>query len=489
MDQAPSVRAGLAVANALWEQGRHEEAARALEDARRHGDEATPSERAAIAAVGAWVEFWGLGRADAVLDELEVAAREAPPDRLPTVLGEAAAIEAARLRPGRALELAAPGSAAAATALGCFAVVTALSTAGRPDVALRHVTLPADDAGGPWEFAAMAYGFALIDAGHIAEASDLAFARVEAATRTGSRHGRCCWTIVLGRAEMMQGRTEGARHWFEQAARLALGAPGGIYLRRWALSGAMFCAVLLGDVAGAEAMQAALDAERTHGAVVHELHGRITPAWLAAERGDAARAASMLLAMADDAYAAGCYGPVVMMLMDATRLVGEAGPAARWLAGHAIDVDGRLFPAVIDWILALERGDADDLASIAERFVAADVPVLAAEAASASWTITRERGGDDRLAAARRRRAQELRAMFGAAVTPALADAPIELPLSRREHEIATLVARGATSREVAEELVIGVRTVESHLARVYDKLGIHARTELARALGLESVR
>jgi DNA-binding CsgD family transcriptional regulator len=76
--------------------------------------------------------------------------------------------------------------------------------------------------------------------------------------------------------------------------------------------------------------------------------------------------------------------------------------------------------------------------------------------------------------------------MFGRAVTPALLHTPIELPLSRREREIAMLVAAGRTSREVAEELVIGVRTVESHLTRIYDKLGIHSRTELASALGLE---
>ena len=57
--------------------------------------------------------------------------------------------------------------------------------------------------------------------------------------------------------------------------------------------------------------------------------------------------------------------------------------------------------------------------------------------------------------------------------------------MSRREREIAELVAEGRTSREVADELIIGVRTVESHLARVYVKLGVRSRTELADALGL----
>jgi hypothetical protein len=53
------------------------------------------------------------------------------------------------------------------------------------------------------------------------------------------------------------------------------------------------------------------------------------------------------------------------------------------------------------------------LATIAERFVAADCPVLAAEAASAAWSIARRSAADERLVAVRARRVQELRATFG----------------------------------------------------------------------------
>ena len=212
--------------------------------------------------------------------------------------------------------------------------------------------------------------------------------------------------------------------------------------------------------------------------------------WIVAQRGDPAGAAQALRSMADVAYEAGRYGDVVRALLDATRLIGDARPAAAWLEHHDLDVDGGLFPAVIDWIIALDRRDDDALAAIAERFLLeADVSVLAAEAASSSWTIARERGAPERLVAARGRRAQELRAMFGPGLTPSLAVTPIDLPLSGREREIATLVASGRTSREVAEELVIGVRTVESHLARIYGKLGIRSRAELANTLGLEAAQ
>jgi DNA-binding CsgD family transcriptional regulator len=55
--------------------------------------------------------------------------------------------------------------------------------------------------------------------------------------------------------------------------------------------------------------------------------------------------------------------------------------------------------------------------------------------------------------------------------------------LSPAERRVAELVAEGRTNREVAAELFLGERTVESHLSRVYTKLGVRSRTELARTL------
>jgi DNA-binding CsgD family transcriptional regulator len=43
------------------------------------------------------------------------------------------------------------------------------------------------------------------------------------------------------------------------------------------------------------------------------------------------------------------------------------------------------------------------------------------------------------------------------------------------------LVARGATNREVAEQLFVSPYTVNSHLRHVFAKLGIRSRVELAR--------
>ena len=53
-------------------------------------------------------------------------------------------------------------------------------------------------------------------------------------------------------------------------------------------------------------------------------------------------------------------------------------------------------------------------------------------------------------------------------------------PLTRRERQIARLVALGRTNREVAEELVVGVRTVETHLEHIFCKLEVQTRTQVA---------
>ena len=47
----------------------------------------------------------------------------------------------------------------------------------------------------------------------------------------------------------------------------------------------------------------------------------------------------------------------------------------------------------------------------------------------------------------------------------------------------ATFAAQGTSSKDIADQLFLSVRTVNNHLQRVYTKLGISGRTELADAL------
>ena len=56
-------------------------------------------------------------------------------------------------------------------------------------------------------------------------------------------------------------------------------------------------------------------------------------------------------------------------------------------------------------------------------------------------------------------------------------------PLSEREMDVLRLIVAGLSNPEIAEELVIAVSTVKSHINHIYGKLGVSRRTQaVARA-------
>jgi DNA-binding CsgD family transcriptional regulator len=60
--------------------------------------------------------------------------------------------------------------------------------------------------------------------------------------------------------------------------------------------------------------------------------------------------------------------------------------------------------------------------------------------------------------------------------------------LSAREREIAELAAEGRTNKEVAATLFLSEKTIENNLSRIYAKLGLRSRTELAAMLASRRV-
>jgi two-component system response regulator NreC len=68
----------------------------------------------------------------------------------------------------------------------------------------------------------------------------------------------------------------------------------------------------------------------------------------------------------------------------------------------------------------------------------------------------------------------------GPSANPISQPVPVE-PLTPREKEILKLIVEGYTNRQIGEELIISVRTVEGHRANISDKLGLHSRVELVR--------
>ena len=61
---------------------------------------------------------------------------------------------------------------------------------------------------------------------------------------------------------------------------------------------------------------------------------------------------------------------------------------------------------------------------------------------------------------------------------PSASQAPVVL--TRREEEVAALVARGLTNRQIASELHLSERTVENHVSNILDKLRLVSRAEIA---------
>jgi DNA-binding NarL/FixJ family response regulator len=73
---------------------------------------------------------------------------------------------------------------------------------------------------------------------------------------------------------------------------------------------------------------------------------------------------------------------------------------------------------------------------------------------------------------------------------PRAAPAPERTPagappakLTRREREVANLVARGLSNRQIASALTISERTADKHVANILKKLGLHSRDEVAGRL------
>lgn len=63
------------------------------------------------------------------------------------------------------------------------------------------------------------------------------------------------------------------------------------------------------------------------------------------------------------------------------------------------------------------------------------------------------------------------------------------IALSKREWEIISLVIKGLTSKEIAEQLCVSIKTVESHRYRVFKKLNIRHSAQLAKLIEKVSIK
>jgi DNA-binding CsgD family transcriptional regulator len=120
--------------------------------------------------------------------------------------------------------------------------------------------------------------------------------------------------------------------------------------------------------------------------------------------------------------------------------------------------------------LLLRRGAPGDRAAAAEEFAAA-LPYW--QRAKAKWYLAQLR----RWAASRKLPFSVKTSDASARVAPIGARLPNVL--SRREREVAELVAQGMTNAEIADRLAITLRTAEGHVEHIRNKLGFHSRVQI----------
>jgi DNA-binding CsgD family transcriptional regulator len=163
-------------------------------------------------------------------------------------------------------------------------------------------------------------------------------------------------------------------------------------------------------------------------------------------------------------------------LHDVARL-GGASRVSSSLREAAAGAEGQLAPLYVAHAAALHAHDGPALDQIASGFADLGLNLLAAEAAAeAARAFQAEGRRTDAVPAAIR--ATTLAAQCEGARTPALE--LLQRPdLTPRELEIATMAAHGLSSKEIAERLVISVRTVDNTLHQVYSKLAVGTRADL----------
>ncbi|MGH8959922.1 MAG: LuxR C-terminal-related transcriptional regulator [Jatrophihabitantaceae bacterium] len=151
----------------------------------------------------------------------------------------------------------------------------------------------------------------------------------------------------------------------------------------------------------------------------------------------------------------------------------------------AMHVDGTFAWCRLDHASALAARDPVALDEVACRFEAYGAILLAAEA-SAESALAHTEAQHPRPARASAVRAALLRGRCEGAVSPWLAGASLAVPLTARERQIAAMAAGDSSDAAIADRLGISARTVQTHLARVYAKMGITSRHELTKHLNDE---
>ncbi len=201
--------------------------------------------------------------------------------------------------------------------------------------------------------------------------------------------------------------------------------------------------------------------------------------WVRASCGQTSSAQRHALRAAEIARQSGMCAVEMRALHTAVRF-GDRAQATR-LSELARILDAALPDAIAAHARAVADHDGGLLDDVADRFSGMGAMALAADAA-AQAAREHARAGERAKELESSARVHWLAGKFGLQ-SPAIDAATQPLPITDREREIAAMVSAGLSNRAIADRLSVSVRTVDGHLYRIFAKLDIKNRDQLARLL------
>jgi DNA-binding CsgD family transcriptional regulator len=328
---------------------------------------------------------------------------------------------------------------------------------------------------------ASAEAIAYLWSGQFRAAAALAESGYERALEGGSSPNVAVWALVRGELAAARGAMTEASVWFREAI-ATLDGPAPLHpyqgsVARAGLDGLARVAAQTADLACAQAVMAQADVLAGPAMRLFDTWPGPVRAWIAAARGEIPAAVELAVGTAEEARQRGQAGCELIALHDAARLGAPSRVAPR-LAELAAVVQGDLASLFIRHVQAQVAANGTVLDTVAASFAALGANLLAAEAAAEAAGAHRQEGRTA-SAAASAARAAALAAACGGARTPALTGLSEPVGLTPRELQIARMAASGLSSRVIAAQLVVAVRTVDNALGQVYAKLCIGGRAEL----------
>ncbi len=284
--------------------------------------------------------------------------------------------------------------------------------------------------------------------------------------------------ITIGGIRLAEGRFLDARRWLAEAAvHLEVQDAFGtlIALRSTQLG----VAHGMGDHDAVEAALAVCRALPAWSDPVPSLAAYVLRAegWALLDAGDPPAAAALLL---DGARRVAPMRPyAALLLYEALRAGADGATVVEAQRDVVGDCGGRMIAGYRAHAAARAAGDGAALLAAAEEFAAFGALRYAMEAAAEAAGVFAADGRTDsaRRAAAR---ARDLHGRGQGGSPPRLEGLDSDAAtLTRRESQLVELARRGLANGEIADRLVLSVRTVESHLYRAMQKLGIRDRRDL----------